>query len=64
MDAKTLGRAGLVGWRRRVGERAARAVSRRTRLSVEQVEALVGAVFVALTIRRVVHMVRRALREA
>jgi hypothetical protein len=39
-------------------------VSRRTRLSVEQVEALVGAVFVALTIRRVVHMVRRALREA
>ena len=64
MDAKRLGRAGLVGWRRQVGERTARAVARRTRLSVEQVESIVGAIFVALTVRRVVHMIRRAVREA
>ena len=64
MDAKTLGRAGLVGWRRHVGERTARAVSKRTRLTVDQVEAIVGAIFLALTVRRVVHMVRRALRES
>ncbi|MDQ3824056.1 MAG: hypothetical protein M3321_12535 [Actinomycetota bacterium] len=63
MDAKALGRAGLVGWRRHVGERTARAVSRHTRLSVEQVEAIVGAIFVALTVRRVVHMIKRAVRE-
>jgi hypothetical protein len=64
MDAKSLGRAGLVGWRRHVGERAARAVSRRTRLTADQVEAIVGAIFLALTVRRVVHMIRRAAREA
>lgn len=64
MDAKSLGRAGLVGWRRNVGERAARTVSRRTRLTVDQVEAIIGAIFLALTVRRVVHMVRRAVREA
>ncbi len=64
MDAKTVGRAGLVGWRRHVGERAARAVSKRTRLTVDQVEAIVGAIFLALTVRRAVHMIRRAIREA
>ena len=47
-----------------MGERAARAVSRRTRLTVDQVEAIVGAIFLALTVRRVVHMFRRAAREA
>lgn len=60
----TVARAGLVGWRRHVGERAARAVARRTGMTVEQVEAIVGAVFLALTVRRVVTMIRRALREA
>ena len=63
MNAVNLGRSGLVGWRRHVGERTAGAVSQRTRLTVEQAEALVGAVFLALTIRRVVHMLRRAVRE-
>ena len=63
MDAKRLGRAGLVGWRRHVGERTARAVARRARFSVEQVESIVGAIFVALTVRRAVHMIRRAVRE-
>lgn len=62
MDATNLGRAGLVGWRRHVGERAAPAIARRTRLTVEQVEALVGAVFLALTVRRLVSMIRRARR--
>ena len=64
MDVKTLGRAGLVGWRRPVGERAAREISRRTRLTVDQVEALLGVVFLALTVRRAVAMIRRALRQA
>jgi hypothetical protein len=64
MDATALGRAGLVGSRRHARRRAGRAVSRRTRLTVEQVEAVVGAIFLALTVRRVVHMLRRALREA
>ena len=56
MDANKLGQAGLVGWRDQVGERIARPVSRRTRLSFDQVKALVGAVFLVLTVRRFVRM--------
>lgn len=60
MDAVKLGQAGLVGWRRKVGERIAEPVSRRTRLDFDQVLALVGVIFVAITIRRVIRMARTA----
>ena len=63
MDTVKLGQAGLVGWRRRVGERIAEPVSRRTRLEFEQVLAIVGVVFFALTVRRFFRMLRAA-REA
>ena len=60
MDATKLGQAGLVGWRRKVGERIAEPVSRRTRLTADQVMAAVGAVFLVLTIRRLIRMARAA----
>ncbi len=63
MDKTKLGQAGLVGWRRKVGERVAEALSRRTRLTLDQALAVVGAVFFALTLRRTVRMLRAA-REA
>ena len=63
MDASKLGQAGLVGWRRKVGERIAEPLSRRTRLSFDQALAIVGAIFFALTVRRFVRMLRAA-REA
>jgi hypothetical protein len=65
MDATKLGQAGLVGWRRTVGERIAEPVSRRTRLTFDQVLAVVGAVFFVLTVRRFFRMARaaRAARE-
>jgi hypothetical protein len=63
MDANKLGQAGLVGWRRQVGERIAAPVSRHTRLTFDQVMAAVGAVFLFLTVRRLVRMARAA-REA
>jgi hypothetical protein len=63
VDARKLGQAGLVGWRRRVGERIAAPLSRYTRLTLDQALALVGAVFFALTLRRFVRMLRAA-REA
>ena len=63
MDATKLGQAGLVGWRRKVGERIAEPVSRRTRLTYDQVTAVVGAIFLALTVRRLFRMARAA-REA
>jgi hypothetical protein len=63
MDKTKLGQAGLVGWRRKVGERVAEPLSRRTRLTLDQALAVVGAVFFALTLRRTVRMLRAA-REA
>ena len=63
MNAQKLGQAGLVGWRRQVGERIARPIAKRTGLTVDQVLAVVGAIFLALTVRRFVRMLRAA-REA
>jgi hypothetical protein len=63
VDASKLGQAGLVGWRRKVGERIAEPLSSRTRLSFDQALAVVGAIFFALTVRRFVRMLGAA-REA
>jgi hypothetical protein len=63
VDAQKLGQAGLVGWRRQVGERMAEPVSRRTRLTFDQALAIVGAIFFALTVRRFARMLLAA-REA
>jgi hypothetical protein len=60
VDATKLGQAGLVGWRRNVGERVAEPLSRRTRLTFDQALAVVGAIFFALTVRRAVRMLRAA----
>jgi hypothetical protein len=63
MDATKLGQAGLVGWHRKVAERIAEPVSRRTRLTSDQVMAVVGAVYFVLTLRQFIRMARAA-REA
>jgi hypothetical protein len=63
MDAQKLGQAGLVGWRRKVGERVAAPMSSRTGLTFDQALAIVGAIFFALTLRRFVRMLLAA-REA
>jgi hypothetical protein len=63
VDAQQLGQAGLVGWRRGVGERIADPISRRTGLTFDQVLAAVGAIFFALTVRRFARMLWAA-REA
>ena len=63
MDAQKLGQAGLVGWRRKVGERISDPISRRTGLSFDQAMAIVGGIFFVLTVRRFVRMLAAA-REA
>lgn len=63
MDAEKLGQAGLVGWRRTVAARIAEPISRRTGLTFDQALAVVGTIFFALTVRRLVRMLRAA-REA
>jgi hypothetical protein len=63
VDVEKLGHAGLVGWRRNVGERVAEPIARRTGLTFDQVLAVVGAIFFVVTVRRFVRMLLAA-REA
>jgi hypothetical protein len=60
VDAEKLGQAGLVGWRRKVGERISDPISRRTGLSPDQAMAIVGAIFFVITVRRFLRMLRAA----
>jgi hypothetical protein len=52
-----IGTAGLQGWRAKVGEVVAPPVAKRTPLDEEQVRAIVGATFLALTLLYVVKSV-------
>ncbi|MFP5489778.1 MAG: hypothetical protein ACLGHQ_15910 [Acidimicrobiia bacterium] len=63
MDSKTLGLAGLRGWRSSVANAAARPVARRSPLSEDQVRAVIGALFLALSVLYVVGAVRDVVRE-
>lgn len=63
MDVMAIGRAGLSGWRRRVGDAAAGPVSRVTPLDQEQVRSLVGLAFLALSAYYVASALARAARR-
>ena len=63
MDAISLGQKGLVGWREKVADAVSGPVAGRAPLSEEQVRALVGATFFALSVYYVVDTVRRAAAE-
>ena len=62
MDAKTLGSAGLTGWRAKVGDAVAEPVSRHSRFDTEQVRADVGLLFFALSALYVGKTLREAIR--
>ncbi|SNR23926.1 hypothetical protein [Blastococcus mobilis] len=59
MDAITLGKAGLQGWRARVADVVAEPVARRAGLADEQVRAAIGGLFLALSVFYVAAAVRR-----
>jgi hypothetical protein len=61
--AERVGKAGLTGWRTSVGDKLAGPVSGRTPLSEEQVRAIVGAAFFALSAYYVYSTVSAAARE-
>jgi hypothetical protein len=58
-----IGTAGLQGWRGKVGDAVAEPVAQRTPLGREQVRALVGALFFALSVMYVVKTLSTASRE-
>ena len=63
-DAKQFGHAGLVGWRKAIADRVAPAAAGRAPASEEQVRALIGAAFFALSLYYVVSTVARMLKQA
>lgn len=63
MDTVNAGKAGLQGWRARVGDAVAGPVARRSGLSDDQVRAAVGGVFFVLSMAYVVGTIRRILAD-
>ena len=61
MDTVALGRAGLRGWRAKVGDAVAGPAARRTALSTDQIRALVGGAFFLLSLIYVTGTLRRML---
>jgi hypothetical protein len=64
VDAKKIGEAGLVGWRGRLGDRAAEWLSARTRFDKRTLAAGIGAYLFVSRTRRMLQMLRRLRRAA
>jgi hypothetical protein len=62
MDAVSLGKAGLHGWRGKVGAAVARPIAQRSRWTDDQVRAAVGGLFFVLPLIYVLGTVRRLWR--
>jgi hypothetical protein len=63
MGMKTVGHAGLVGWREKVGDKAATFLSRKTPLRRQTARAILGLGFLALSLRTAARMLTRLVRE-
>jgi hypothetical protein len=61
MDAVSLGKAGLRGWRAKVADVVAGPVARRSGVTDDDVRALIGAAFFLLSAIYVVGTIRRLL---
>jgi hypothetical protein len=62
MDVRAMGKVGLSGWRGKIGSRVAERVSERSQFSKEQIEALIGAIFLALAAWQFFKLVRQVLQ--
>lgn len=63
MAAGNLGEAGLQGWRARVADRVAPAVSQRSPFDVDQVRRAIGVVFLGLSLLYLLKAVRDLSRQ-
>ncbi|MGY1711132.1 MULTISPECIES: hypothetical protein [Geodermatophilus] len=59
MDTISLGKSGLKGWRARVADTVAPPVARRAGVADDDVRAVIGALFFALSVVYVVGTVKR-----
>lgn len=62
-DATAAGQTALVGWRAKVADGVAEPISRRAPLSDEQVRALIGGLFFALSLVYVIGTIKRLLAQ-
>ena len=62
MDAVSFGKAGLQGWRAKVGDAVAGPVAQRSPLTDDQVRAVVGGLFFVLSVVYVIGTVKRLAR--
>ena len=62
--ATEAGQAGLQGWRAKVADGLAEPVAKRTRLTEDQVRALIGAGFFLLAVIYVGNTIRELARQA
>jgi hypothetical protein len=62
-NATAAGQAALVGWRAKVADGVAEPISRRAPFSDEQVRALLGGLFFALSLLYVIGTIRRVLAQ-
>ena len=61
MDNVALGKAGLKGWRAKIADAVASPVAKRSRFSEDQVRAVVGALFVLVSVVYLAGAVRRVV---
>ena len=64
MDAVSVGKAGLQGWRGKVGDVVAGPIAKHSRLTDDQVRAAVGGLFFLLSVTYVLGTVRRLARAS
>lgn len=62
MDTTRMGREALTGWRRKVAEPLAGGLARRTRLTADEAEGLIGAAFFLISVWYVVKTLVAAVR--
>lgn len=62
MDAVSFGKAGLQGWRAKVGDAVAGPVAQRSPLTDDQVRAVIGGLFFVLSVVYVIGTVKRLAR--
>jgi hypothetical protein len=62
VNVTQMGKVGLTGWRGRAADVVARPLAQRSRFDEDQVKAIIGAIFLAYTIYRLVRALYRAAR--
>lgn len=63
-DSNSYGQAGLVGWRKKVADRAAPTAAKRSPISEEQARAAIGAAFFLLSVYYVISTIARMVKSA